>query len=159
MDLRSNIVTFITGAPRRIGYDFGGGAFLLTDAVPADPDKRHRVDDWMQLMSPLQSGSDSLEPFGPPPERFEPQLRVTDEERAAAAARLRECGIAADDIVVAIHGGASVPRRMWPAESFERVAEKLAAKHGAKTVFFSSPAQQTVPFPQRRPSSARRCAR
>src|ERR1019366_926604 len=53
MDLRSNVIAFVSGAPRRIGFRFGGGAFLLTDAVTARPDDHHRVIDWMTLMSPL----------------------------------------------------------------------------------------------------------
>src|SRR5688572_25169761 len=72
MDLRSNLLTFLSRAPRRIGYDFGGGAFLLTDAVPAEPDARHRVEDWLMLMGPLEEESTGItashgmqEPPGP----------------------------------------------------------------------------------------------
>ena len=136
MDLRSNILTYLSRAPRRIGFDFGGGAFLLTDAVPAQPDEKHRVEDWLELMRPLgaQAASDI------PRESVEPMLRVSAEESEAAAAILRKAGIGPDDVVVAIHGGASDPRRMWPAESFERIAERLRVENGVKTVFFLEPA-------------------
>src|SRR5688500_1344460 len=70
MDLRSNVITWLTGAPRRVGYDFGGGSFLLTDAVAADPDSHHRVEDWLALMEPLGGGG-----------QFDPLLSVSDEER------------------------------------------------------------------------------
>ena len=128
MDLRSNVVTYLTGAPRRIGYDFGGGSFLLTDRIPADPDKRHRVDDWLELLKPLGIT-----------DTFEPLLRVTDLERSQAAATLASHGIVPGDTVVAIHGGASDPRRQWPEENYERVATRLTAASGARIVYFPEP--------------------
>src|SRR6476660_8012123 len=33
MDFRSNLVTYAARAKRRVGYAFGGGTFLLTDAI------------------------------------------------------------------------------------------------------------------------------
>jgi heptosyltransferase-2 len=137
MDLRSNVVTYLTGAPRRVGYDFGGGSFLLTDRVPADPDGKHRVDDWLELLKPLGITG-----------RFEPLLRVTTEERSQAAATLASSGIVPGDRIIAIHGGASDPRRQWPEENYERVAARLLDVFGAKIVYFPEPAstQREVSF-------------
>ena len=128
MDLRSNYVTWLTRAPRRVGYDYGGGSFLLTDALPADPDRKHRVDDWLELMKPL--GSD---------EKFEPLLRVTDEEMGWARAKLGEHGMSGSDRIVVIHGGASDARRRWAREKFEHVAERLVEKYGVKVVWLLDP--------------------
>jgi ADP-heptose:LPS heptosyltransferase len=127
MDLRSNVVTYLTGAPRRIGYDFGGGSFLLTDRIAADPDRRHRVDDWLELLRPLGIT-----------DKFEPLLRVTDDERSRAAATLASHGFVPGDTIVAIHGGASDARRQWPEENYERVAARLSAS-GATIVYFPEP--------------------
>ncbi len=128
MDLRSNYLTWLTRAPRRVGYDFGGGSFLLTDAVPADPDRHHRVDDWIALLKPL--GIEG---------RFEPLLRVSNEETESARATLREHGIADSDALIAIHGGASDPRRRWAPEKFEGVATQLAERYGVKVVWLLDP--------------------
>jgi ADP-heptose:LPS heptosyltransferase len=128
MDLRSNYLTWLTRAPRRVGYDFGGGSFLLTDAVPADPDTLHRVDDWLALMKPLGAFA-----------RFEPMLRVTPEETQAARDKLARHGIAKADRIVAIHGGASDERRRWPSDKFERVAGRLVEKYGVKVVWLFDP--------------------
>ncbi len=144
MDLRSNVLTFLTGAPRRIGYAFGGGAFLLTDAVAADPDKFHRVDDWLALMRPLDertSGSDESA------EGLEPYLAVSDAERDEAAARLRAAGIDPAEPIVAVHGGAGDARRRWPRSSFENVAGRIALVHGAKVIWFLEPEAGEVDIP------------
>ncbi|MEO8577941.1 MAG: glycosyltransferase family 9 protein, partial [Gemmatimonadales bacterium] len=55
MDLRSNLLTWMSKAPMRVGFAYGGGNFLLTHAVPASPDVAHKVDDWMALMDPVES--------------------------------------------------------------------------------------------------------
>jgi heptosyltransferase-2 len=128
MDLRSNYVTWLTRAPRRVGYDFGGGSFLLTDAVPADPDAHHRADDWLELMKPLGA-------YG----RFEPMLRVTDEEKQAARSKLAGYGVRASDRIVVIHGGASDARRRWAPEKYDRVASKLVERYGVKIVWLLDP--------------------
>jgi len=143
MDLRSNVLTYATGASRRIGYDFGGGAFLLTDAVPADPDAHHRVDDWIALLEPLGLTSDSRE--------FQPTLRVSEEERRAAVTRLETLGIEPGDLVIGIHGGASDARRRWPLASYTRVAETLAQRHGAKCFYFLDPDGDETLLPKESP--------
>ncbi len=137
MDFRSNVVTWLTGAPRRIGYDFGGGAFLLTDAVAADPDKLHRVDDWLKLMEPLGGAVDPVEGG----EGLEPFLAVSPEEYERAEATLRDAGIESGDTIVAVHGGASDPRRRWETSSFEQVAGVLTRDHGARIIWFPEPGE------------------
>ena len=128
MDLRSNYLTWLTRAPRRVGYDFGGGSFFLTDAVPADPDRLHRVDDWIALLKPLEIEG-----------RFEPLLRVSLEEKEWAGKVLARHGIGEADAVVAIHGGASDARRRWAPEKFEHVADALAQRYGVKIVWLLDP--------------------
>jgi heptosyltransferase II len=140
MDIRSNVVTFATGAPRRIGYAFGGGSYLLTDALPASPDDHHKVYDWLALLQPLDDGRwGGLDIADNLARRFKPQLRVTPDERAEAAHRMRALGIREDDLIVGIHPGASQPRRRWPLEDFAWVAEALAARHSTRTLVFLDP--------------------
>jgi heptosyltransferase-2 len=120
MDLRSNLVTALSGARRRIGYDFGGGSFLLTDAVPAEPDKAHKVRDWLRL----------LEPLGMETSSGAPRLTVSAEERIAAERRLRAMGLLTRPLVV-IHPGARQEVRRWGLEKFARVAGHAARTHRA----------------------------
>ncbi len=145
MDIRSNVITFATGAPKRVGYAFGGGSYLLTDAVPASPDDHHKVYDWLALLPPLDDGRWSAGGKGSGgivedlARRFKPQLRVTPDERADAAERMKSLGFHEDDLIVGIHPGASQPRRRWPLEDFAWVASALAARHSTKTLVFLDP--------------------
>lgn len=61
---------------------------------------------------------------GAVPVQLEPRLEVTAADRAAAAAVLD----GAPGPLVAIHPGATDPRRRWPAEWFGRVADELAVR-------------------------------
>lgn len=136
MDGRSNIVSFATGAPRRIGYDFGGASYLLTHALPASPDDHHKVDDWLALLKPIDDGGWGekvrAETLTARPASL---LIVTAHEKAEARRRLVALGVLDDDIVVGIHPGASNQRRRWPLDDFAWVAGSLARKSIVPLVF------------------------
>ncbi|MEO8194262.1 MAG: glycosyltransferase family 9 protein [Gemmatimonadales bacterium] len=134
MDLRSNVLTRSIGARRRIGYDFGGGGFLLTDALPPPPAEQHKVDDWMALLEPLKQ--DHRIPGVPTPE---PHLSVSAVEREEARQLLESYGIAPDDLVVGIHPGGSHDTKRWSADNFAEVARSLASRHDARLVAFVDP--------------------
>ncbi|HZK77486.1 MAG TPA: glycosyltransferase family 9 protein [Gemmatimonadaceae bacterium] len=139
MDIRSNVIAFMSGAPRRVGFGFGGGAFLLTDAVTAQPDAHHRVVDWMSLMPPLADSASESESAELLARRLPPLLKVTEQERDAAARTLAANGISENDTVVAIHGGAGDARRRWPIENFAEVAKTLVSRYRAKIVLLLEP--------------------
>lgn len=129
-DIRSNVVTFLSGAARRIGYDFGGGAYLLTDAIPSGSQGDHKIDDWLRLAEPL---------LGRVPARNQPTLRVSPEERAAAAAQLARLGIDPDRPLVGVHPGASHPVRRWDAARLRHVCQAVRDEHGAQVIVFREP--------------------
>lgn len=133
MDLRSNILTRSIGATRRMGYDFGGGAFLLTDALPAPPADQHKVDDWLGLLMPLMTPGSN---YGGAPD---PMLRVTHAERDEALATLAAHDVSPDDVVVGIHAGGSHAAKRWSPESFAEVGRALAQRHDARLLVFVDP--------------------
>jgi heptosyltransferase-2 len=132
MDLRSNMLTRSIGAKRRIGYNFGGGGFLLTDALPAPPADQHKVDDWMALLSPLDPAASKK----PVPD---PLLSVTDAERDEAGRLLESYGVGADDLVLGIHPGGSHEAKRWSEDNFAEVARAVEQKPGIKVVVFIDP--------------------
>ncbi|MEO7502880.1 MAG: glycosyltransferase family 9 protein [Gemmatimonadaceae bacterium] len=153
MDVRSNVVTFATHARRRIGYAFGGGTFLLTDAIPPPPRGQHKVRDWLKLMEALgsQRGAKAItrSESGRP---IAPRLTLLPEERHAAAATLESMGIAPRDLIVALHVGASHPAKRWPQERFAEVADSLAEAYGARIVVLVDPEGHGAQLPLRTPA-------
>ena len=137
MDLRSNILTQSIGAKRRIGYDFGGGAFLLTDALPVPPADQHKVDDWMTLLQPLRESARGT--LGALPE---PLLRVTETEISDASKLLKASDISEDDTVVGIHPGGSHDAKRWSVDNFAEVGRALSERHGVKLLVFVDPEGQ-----------------
>lgn len=134
MDLRSNVLTRSIGANRRVGYDFGGGGFLLTDAISPPPPDQHKVDDWMALLQPLRSSAP-----GPTPRLPDPVLVVTEAEKREAARLLSASDITEDDIVVGIHPGGSHDAKRWSVDNFAEVSRSLAERHHVKVVVFVDP--------------------
>lgn len=133
MDLRSNVLTRAARAARRAGYDFGGGGFLLTDAVPPGPADRHKVDDWMALLDQFSGSSGNRDRL------YEPRLSVSAEERSDANALLDSYGVERGETIVAIHAGGSYASKRWPAEAFAEVGRSLASEHGVRLLAFIDP--------------------
>ena len=134
MDLRSNVLTRSIGAKRRVGYDFGGGGFLLTDALPPPPADQHKVDDWMALLQPLRDSGAGDIPTVP-----DPSLVVTEDEKAEAIKLLEASDISKHDIVVGIHPGGSHEAKRWSIDNFGELGRKLGERHRAKLVVFVDP--------------------
>ena len=153
MDFRSNLVTYATRAKRRVGYAFGGGTFLLTDAIPIKPRANHKVRDWLKLMEAVgsQRGAKTITGIeaGEP---FRPRLGLLPEERQAAAGKLEECGIAPRDLIVALHVGASDPNKRWPADRFAAVADSLVNTYGARIVVLVDPEGYGSKLPLKNPA-------
>lgn len=128
-DFRNNIIMFLTGAKRRIGYNFTGGEYFLTDVVPSDDTKQHRVDEWANLVRYI--GIDIKD--------MSPRLSISDEEDKWAEEFLIKKGIAKEDLVIGIHPGARIKKRCWPLERFARVSEYARDRYNAKVIIFIEP--------------------
>jgi ADP-heptose:LPS heptosyltransferase len=128
-DGRNHLLLFLSGAARRVGFAFGGGASLLTDAVPVGSLEQHRTEDWLRL----------LEPFGANAPRHEARLRVSDAERERAQEFLQRAGHADGNFMVAIHPGGSSSLKRWRLESFEELAATAAREFGAQILWIVDP--------------------
>lgn len=131
MDLRDNVLMALGGARRRVGYAYGGGAFLLTDALPAGDG--HRVEDWRALAAHLgaAAGDGAL------------TLCLSDSERGWAERWLAGQGVTESDVLVGIHPGASSPLRRWAPERFAVIASRAAARGARVLVFEAVPATES----------------
>jgi ADP-heptose:LPS heptosyltransferase len=133
MDIRSNLLAAMSGARLRIGYDIGGGGWLLTHALPSDRDDSHKVDDWLALLDLL--------PGSAPAERSRPTLVVTEEERKRARRKLAEAG-ANTSPLIAYHPGGSHPGKRWPRARFEELIGDLTASLAGSHIVFLGPDEE-----------------
>lgn len=129
-DFRSNVLTYLGGARRRIGFDFGGASRLLTDALPSGEQNDHKVTDWIELLRPLA---------GPSAGAYSPRLVSSDEERFSARKTLRNHGVAGDRPIIAVHPGASQTVRRWDPKRYGAVLDRLAEESGAQIFMIRDP--------------------
>lgn len=128
-DVRYNLILWLTGARRRVGYGFAGGGFLLTDVLIPDMGRPHQREVSLQL----------LEHLGIPAIRDQQSLRVLQDGEAFARAFLRDHGVEEGDLVVGVHAGSRVPTRQWGEENFLEVARRLRRDFGARVIWFAEP--------------------
>lgn len=131
MDLRDNLILWLTRAHRRIAYGLGGGGSLLTDRVAPDLSRPHRTDLWLHL----------LEAIGVSLDRRPGRLRLANAQMAAATSFLRERGIPEGAFLVGIHPGARSATRRWNHERFAEVAQRLVREARAYVLWFSQPGE------------------
>jgi ADP-heptose:LPS heptosyltransferase len=137
-DVRENLLIWIAGVKRRVGYGFGYGRSLLTDIATPDLKRPHYSDRWLRL----------IEHIGKPVFDRRPELKVTSAEREAAWELLTGLGIKKHDTLVGVHAGARNPVRQWGEQNFLDVAERLAESFQAKVLWFHEPG---TPEPASRP--------
>jgi heptosyltransferase I len=118
---RSSLLTWMTGAPSRVGFRVAGRGWMYTTRVarPRALRPRHSVQNEWDLLSALG--------FAPPDPAADPT--EMPEEAAAAAEveqRLRRAGIADRHAIVVIHVSAGNRFRRWPAASFVELIDRLA---------------------------------
>jgi ADP-heptose:LPS heptosyltransferase len=129
MDVRDNLMLWLSGAPRRIGYGLGGGGCFLTDRVMPDLSRPHRADIWLHL----------LEAVGGPPDSRLGGFRLTDAELALARSHLAGLGITPDTFLIGVHPGARVAVRRWGDDRFAEVVRRILAETDAHVLWFAEP--------------------
>ena len=135
MDIRDNLLMWLSGAPRRIGYGIGGGGFLLTDRVCPDLARPHRTDIWLQL---LQAVDASAEPENG-------TFKISESAHQGAVRFLQSRNIPKDAIVIGFHSGARIPIRRWGDERFTDVALELLRQENVHAIWFSEPGSISDP--------------
>lgn len=132
MDIRSNLIAAMTRAPLRLGYDIGGGGWLLTNTLPSDRPESHKVDDWLALMDLLPGSSRE------PRQRSHPTLVVSSGEKDRARQTLLSLGVV-DTPVVAYHPGGSHPGKRWPRTQLAQLISEVKKELGGNHIVFLGP--------------------
>jgi lipopolysaccharide heptosyltransferase II len=133
-DIRNIVFLYVTGATRRLSYDFTGGEYLLTDTLSDPLTHGHVVDYNVYLVEQLGCHVGSKEPT----------LSVSDDHTREARAILQSRGVADESIIIGIHPGASKPLRHWKADRFARLADLLLEDPGNTVLLFQGPQDRQV---------------
>jgi lipopolysaccharide heptosyltransferase II len=119
---RASLLTWLSGAATRVGYDVLGRSWMYTSRVarPRILRPRHSVENQWDLLAAL--GVD-------PPDRTTCAVEMPVDHRAAAdvSTRLAYADVHPDDAVVVVHASAGNPFRRWPMAHFVTLVGALAA--------------------------------
>ncbi len=126
-DIRSNVLAWLTGAPRRYGYWTGGGGALLTDAAAFDPATHVAVNAERLVRAAAgqpEAASDAMAGRSP----------VRLDVPAAAQARADACIAGLRRPLIGVHVSGGRESKQWHPNRFAEVARRLAAERGASIV-------------------------
>jgi heptosyltransferase II len=137
---RAAAMTWMSGAPTRIGYVRYGRGPLLTHKLYCPRLGRRRlptpaIDDYLNLAYALGC------------ERESPRLELATlpADEAAADAVWNKLGLPSGDRVVVINsGGAYGAAKHWPSEYFAQLARQIASERGMAVLVICGPSEQAV---------------
>jgi predicted lipopolysaccharide heptosyltransferase III len=130
---RASLLTWLSGAPERIGYVVVGRSWMYTRRIarPRELRSRHSVENQWDLLAPLG--------VAPPNRLAYPMEMPADADAAAAVAdRLTRAEVAGNDPLVVIHVSAGNPFRRWPAAHFVDLVASLAAGDPRRRIIVTS---------------------
>jgi ADP-heptose:LPS heptosyltransferase len=118
---RSALLSYLSGAPMRIGRDVKGRGKLFT----------HRITDDGRRKTAIEFHSQYLKPLGVEPVSWRTEIFLTEDERREARIYLQWQDIDLSRPVVGLHPGATWPSKLWPAERFAQLANTISTKLNA----------------------------
>ena len=127
-DLRQIIMLYFTGAKRRIGYDFTGGGWLLTDVVPDQASIHHLLTHHRQNFDYLHPEAQDID--------FTPQLWLSPQEQYEVDQTVKCIGL---------HLGASLPLRMLSKTKAFELLGLLLEKFLETILLFEIPENKELP--------------
>ena len=130
---RSSLLTWLSGAPVRLGYQVVGRSWMYTMRVPRPrrPRARHSVENQWDLLSALDI------PL-PDAARFPVEMRPDPRAAEAVSERLARAGVGADHRVIVVHVSAGNPFRRWPTAAFVALVTELVAHDRRRRVIVTS---------------------
>lgn len=135
----SALTSFLSGIPRRIGYNKDVRGLLLTDpvAVPEWKSRRHEVYYYLNLVAEVEKrvlGRETVGGLDP-----DPILAISEDRQIAAKAFLAKQGVDLSKKTVALGAGSTNSRaKQWPADRFAALADRLSEEGDVNVVLIGS---------------------
>src|SRR5215467_10129425 len=128
--LRSALLLFLAGIPRRVGFRQSKGWFFFHQRVERDA-ARHDVERNLSV----------LEALGIKPEdcNRDVTLAVHDATRQSVAELLRSLGVTLEKVIVGVNAGSVWPTKRWTAEGFARVIALIKQRYDCQVLLFGGP--------------------
>jgi len=135
-DIRVVLLMWLGKVKYRVGYGFTGGGFLLSQVVPFDIEKRqakHQIDHNINLVKSIGLGRkvDSAD--------RKMALYFSGADKGHIEEYLKANSITEEDFLIAIHPGAGLPSKCWPAEKFDLLIDKISKQYKAKIILVGGP--------------------
>ncbi len=134
-------LTWVSGIKRRVGFDYKGRGWLLTERVVLKGyEEKHVVDHYLGL----------LEKIGVPASGKTLEFPLQEQDLAWADKFLKDNGIASPGPVIGLvpGGGSSWGKdavyKRWPAENYAKLADKLIEKYTARIILMGSQNESDV---------------
>jgi lipopolysaccharide heptosyltransferase II len=129
---RASLLTLLSGATRRVGYNVVGRAWMYTDVVdrPRELRRRHSVENQWDLL-------DVLSVPRPTPAANPLEMPIDRDAVSRVAERLAAAGVAPNEEIAVIHVTASSPFRTWPLPAFVETVAALATRPGRRVIVTS----------------------
>ncbi len=125
---------WLTGARRRIGWDCGGGGFLLTHSaiyVPHRPERASRLS-LLRALGVSENEAPASHPYDP-----------GSEARAVIRSRLKALRIS-DRSLVVFHIGAGTEAKRWPAQHWCDLTTRLLIEQNVEIVLVGNNADRSL---------------
>ena len=131
---RASWLTWMTGAPRRVGFAVQGRQWAYTDVVPRPREirPRHSVENQWDILAPVLPG------LMPSPAR-DPVTMVHDRGADGSVdAWMQREGLSAADPLIVVHVSAGNAFRRWPLLSFAALADRLSVGGPNRRIILTS---------------------
>lgn len=130
---RMNLLCFLAGIPRRIGYARGKADFLLTDKIEYTKKlgEKHEAEYSLDILRYLGINSEFSNPF----------ICVQHEDEKKAEEILEGLGVGPGEKFAILHPGASCKSKLWPLENFAKAGDMLAENLKIKVMINLAPDQ------------------
>ncbi len=136
--LSAGVISYLSGAKRRIGYAKDGRSWLLTDPIPrrdgiVDHRKKPTIDYYLQIAKHLDCSINDRRM----------QLFVSDSDRKLARELYSRFQFSAERPTVVFNtSSATAASRLWPVGHASRAAKRLADQNGVQIIVHCGPSDR-----------------